>query len=114
MTKQVIGAQGEITIIKIDAIPAGELRPCARNANGEWIVSHSETGSHHLLDGGEVMERVGSDFVGRLYATLTKPARLHQSAAAPHEAYTLAPGFYEFRLAREFDPFSEQVRRVAD
>lgn len=113
--KKIIGAQGEITIIRIDAIPAGaEMRPAERAANGEWIISHSESGHHHLLSGGDVMERVGTDFVGRLYATLTKPERLHQSASVPHAPFELEPGLYEFRLAREFDPFAEQARRVAD
>lgn len=115
MAKQIIGAQGEITIIKIDAIPEGvTLRPCERAANGEWIISHSESGHHHLLSGGDVMERVGDDFVGRLYATLTTTERLHQSAAVPHAPYVLEPGVYEFRLAREYDPFAAQARRVAD
>jgi hypothetical protein len=116
MGKEIIGAQGEITIIRIDAIPAGaKLKPAERAPDGRgWIVSHSESGHHHVLDGGEVMERTDGDFVTRLYATLTEPARLLQTAAAAHEPYVLPPGVYEFRLAREYDPFSEQARRVAD
>lgn len=35
-------------------------------------------------------------------------------AAAPHGGYDLDAGIYEFRISREFDPFSEQARRVAD
>lgn len=114
MTKQIIGAQGEITIIKLDAAPA-DFAPgnVERHAKG-WIISHSESGHHHLLSGGEVMERQHDGALRSIYAILDAPARLFQDADAPHEAYDLAPGFYEFKLAREYDPFAEQARRVAD
>ena len=49
-----------------------------------------------------------------LYAILDSPAALIQDAAAPHAGYPLPPGFYELRIAREFDPFAEQARIVAD
>jgi len=116
MTKQIIGAQGEITIIKIDAIPGGiETKPVERSAKG-WIISHSESGHHHVLTGGEVMERTDKVPAGMqvLYALLDDPASLIQDAQVPHGGYDLAPGTYEFRISREYDPFAEQVRRVAD
>ena len=116
MAKQIIGAQGEITIIKIDALPDGmETRAAERAAKG-WIISHSESGHHHLLTGGDVMERTSNVPAGMqiLYAILENPAALIQDAATPHGGFDLAPGFYEFRISREFDPFSAQARRVAD
>lgn len=117
MTKQIIGAQGEITILKIDAAPA-DFRAMAsveRTAKG-WIISHSESGHHHLLTAGEVMERTEHVPEGMkiLYAILENPAQLVQDAAVPHGRFHLSPGVYEFRVAREFDPFAEQARRVAD
>ena len=114
--KQVIGAQGEITIIKVDALPEGiATNPAERTTKG-WIVSHSESGHHHVLTGGEVMERTEGVRPGMqvLYALLTEPASLVQDAAVPHGGYDLEPGVYEFRIAREYDPFAEQARRVAD
>lgn len=116
MTKQIIGAQGEITIIKIDALPEGvETKPVERVAKG-WIISHSESGHHHLLTGGDVMERASGVPAGMqvLYAILENPEALIQDAATPHGGYDLPAGFYEFRISREYDPFAEQVRRVAD
>ena len=116
MTKQIIGAQGEITIIKIDALPADmETKPVERTGKG-WIISHSESGHHHVLTGGDVMERVDAVPAGmqKLYALLTEPASLVQDAAVPHGGYDLLPGIYEFRVSREYDPFAEQARRVAD
>ena len=116
MAKQVIGAQGEIIIIKIDALPEGmESAPVERTAKG-WIISHSESGHHHLLTGGDVIERVDNipDGMKKLYALLDAPASLVQDAQVPHGGYDLEPGIYEFRIAREYDPFLEQARRVAD
>ena len=42
------------------------------------------------------------------------PRALVQDAPTPHESYDLPGEFYEFRVAREYDPFAEQARRVAD
>lgn len=117
MTKQIIGAQGEITIIKIDAAPCGfdQMTPAERIALGA-VVSHSESGNHHVLTEGTVMERTKDVPQGMriLYAILEKPGQLVQDATVPHGHYDLDSGFYEFRIAREFDPFAEQARQVAD
>lgn len=115
MAKQIIGAQGEITIIKIDAIPQTKTKTVEK-AGANWIISHSESGHHHVLTGGDVMERVENVPQGMqvLYAILDKPASLVQDAAVPHGGYDLEPGFYEFRISREFNPFAEEARRVAD
>ena len=116
MTKEIIGAQGEITIIRVAALPEGfESKPAERTAKG-WIISHSESGHHHLLTGGDVMERTDKVPAGMqvLYAILEQPAALIQDAAVPHGGYDLPAGLYEFRISREYDPFAEQARRVAD
>ena len=117
MTKQIIGAQGEITIIKIDAAPAGfaDMAPVQRVRLGA-IVSHSESGNHHVLTEGTVMERTKDVPQGmrKLYAILENPGKLIQDASTPHGSFDLPAGFYEFRIAREFDPFAEQSRQVAD
>lgn len=114
--KKIIGAQGEITIIQIDALPEGMERKTVERVAKGWIISHSESGNHHLLTGGEVMERTDNIPSGMqmLYAILDEPASLIQDAPVPHGGYDLAPGIYQFRISREFDPFAEQARRVAD
>jgi len=116
MTKQIIGAQGEITIIKIDALPKDIETKSVQHVQKGWVISHSESGNHHLLTGGDVMERTSKVPAGMqiLYAILDKPEALIQDAPVPHGGYNLLPGFYEFRISREFDPFAEQARRVAD
>lgn len=112
MKKQIIGAQGEITIIKLDSAPQVETRPHA----GGLIISHSESGHHHVLTGGDVLEPVSPAQlrVRTIYAKLERTEQLKQNAATPHAPHMLEPGWYEFRIAREFDPFSDQIRDVAD
>ncbi len=114
--KKIIGAQGENTIIQIDALPEGmTTKPVERTAKG-WIISHSESGHHHVLTGGDVMERTDNVPAGmqKLYAILDEPASLIQDARVPHDSFTGLKGIFEFRISREFDPFAEQARRVAD
>lgn len=112
--KEIIGAQGEITIIKIDALPEMQSN-LAERVSGGSIVSHSESGNHHLLEHADVLERTDVPAGMRiLYAVLDSPDKLYQDTSNPHEHYDLEPGVYEFRCAREYNPFSEQARRVAD
>jgi hypothetical protein len=90
-------------------------KPVKRSVNG-YIISHSEAGHHHLLSGGNVMERTDKVPAGMqvFYALLDKPERFYQNAANPHGEYEMNPGIYELRVSREYDPFAEQARRVAD
>ena len=92
-----------------------ETTPGQRGSKG-WIISHSESGNHHILTGGDVMERTDNvpEGMRKLYALLDEPASLVQDAAVPHGSYDLAPGIYEMRISREYDPFAEQARQVAD
>lgn len=114
MNRECIGAQGEITIFRIEKMPEG-LKPSTEGKTAKGaIISHSESGHHHVLvGGGEVMERERAG-MKMLYAVLENPGQLVQDAVVPHETHNLPPGVYEFRIAREFDPFAEQARRVAD
>lgn len=119
MPRTVIAAQGEANIYRIDALPSGmSTRPAERDAQGRAIIGHSESGHHHTLDDPsvEVMERMDNVPAGMkiLYAIVRNPTALRQDAASPHVAIPLDPGIYEYRISREFDPFSEQARRVAD
>ena len=114
--KEIIGQQGEVRIVRIGALPTEMLtKPAERTAKG-YIISHSESGHHHVLTGGDVMERTDNVPAGMqiFYAILDQPQSFVQDAANPHGGYDLPPGLYEFRVSREFAPFAEQARRVAD
>lgn len=114
--KQVIGQQGECRIVKIDCLPEGMTTKKADCVVKGFVISHSESGHHHVLTGGDVMERTDKVPVGmqQFYAILDAPQKFIQDAANPHGGYNLDPGIYRFDVSREFDPFAEQARRVAD
>jgi hypothetical protein len=114
--KEVIGQQGEVRIIKIDSIPSKMQTKKVNRITKGFIISHSESGHHHLLTGGDVMERTDKVPAGmqQFYAILDAPQKFIQDAANPHGGYDLDPGIYRFDVSREFDPFAEQARRVAD
>lgn len=114
--KQVIGQQGECRIVKIDALPKDMTTKPAQKTTKGYIISHSESGHHHLLTGGDVMERTDKVPAGmqQFYAILDAPEKFIQDAANPHGGYDLDPGIYRFDVSREYDPFAEQVRRVVD
>lgn len=117
--KTIIGAQGEVTVFLISAHPA-EAAPVEtpeRNSAGNIIVGHSESGHHHVIAGGgdvTVLERPAAAGMKILYAILQEPGELVQDAPTPHEKIGLPAGILEFRIAREFNPFTEQARQVAD
>lgn len=114
--KKVVGQQGEVRIVQIEAIPTNAKTKQVERGKGGFIISHSESGHHHVLRDGEVMESIKYVPAGMhiFYAILEKPTMFEQDAANPHGGFKLDPGVYEFRVSREFDPFEEQARRVAD
>lgn len=106
----------KIRIIKLDALPEGMTTMDVEKVEAGWIIRHSDRGHHLILTGGDVANRIDNvpHDMDSLYAQLDKPASLIQDAPSPHEDYNLDSGIYCFRVAREYDPFAEQVRRVAD
>lgn len=115
--REIIGAQGEVAIFRLTGgMPAGVKPFTDRDGRGRPIISHSEKGHHHVLDAAvDVMENPAPPAGMRiLYALLTEPTALIQDAPDAHGSHDLAPGLYEFRISREYDPFAEQARRVAD
>jgi len=93
-----------------------KTKPVLKNAQGAAIISHSESGNHHVIAGAEVLERTDNVPAGMaiLYAIVDNPTALKQDASHPHKQIDLDPGLYEIRVSREFNPFEEQIRRVAD
>lgn len=111
---QNIGAHGEITFIRVDALPDDFISDAAQN--GEFIVAHSETGHHHVLDAD------GVEYMADKEDALVAWARIQREHGAPlkhkrandtHRTLTIAPGLYKIRHARERD-LAGEVRRVAD
>jgi hypothetical protein len=113
---QKIAAQGEVTIRRINRIPAGCTPMKAEG--GRFIVGHSETGHHHVIGANGVSVSVldrPPEGMRVLYAILEGPTSLdHLRDHDTHESIMLEPGSYEIRIAREFDHYAELARQSSD
>lgn len=107
--------QGEVRIKRIAELPTDEtLTPVAKTKQG-YILAHSESGHHHILTGGEVLERPAKmTGLQRMYAVITQTEKVIQDAAAPHKTQILEAGIYDIRISREFNPFLQAARKVSD
>ena len=100
-----IAAQGDMMLVRITELPA-TAKP-AQPENGVFILTHSETGHHHI-----VIERPSIKlFQDMLNADLSyllvedEPAILeHLRPTDTHEALEIKPGIYEVRRQREYSP----------
>lgn len=114
---ETLGAQGEIRMYRVDEIPAS-AKPMERE-NGRFIIGHSETGHHHVLEATRVQVFADPDApqgMTVLYAILESPGALeHLRGHDTHAPHAFEPGDkIMFRTDREFDPYAELARRVAD
>ena len=113
-------AQGEITLTRIGdlgaTLPAGYTPLPAED--GQIIVGHSETGHHHTMEAAhvtaEVMDRP-PEGMRILRLIVQRPTALaHHRGHDTHAALMVEPGVYEARIQREYDPYQQLARRVAD
>jgi hypothetical protein len=83
--------------------------------NGKFIIAHSETGHHHVIDAprAEVYEAADDSFVAYI-KTLGDGAEItHERSFDTHETISLEPNsFYEVRRQREYVP--QGFRKAAD
>lgn len=114
---ETLGAQGEIRIFRIDAIPEN-AKPLKRES-GKFIIGHSETGHHHVLEAERVQVFEATEApqgMRVLYALLDSPGSLeHLRGHDTHAPHAFNTGDkIMFRTDREYDPYAELARRVAD
>ena len=113
---QNMAAQGDILLIKIDALPKGVV--AVEPENGRHIVAHSETGHHHVIErerAGAVttMYRLPEEIYELFLVVEGGPTLLeHERPFDTHEPIQLGEGIYKVRRQREYTP--EGYRRVAD
>ena len=105
-----ICAQGDVLIRRIEAMPSGLKKI---DPDGAYvIVTHSETGHHHVMDADKAEMFQGPDLL-TAFLLVRKACKLtHLRPHDTHEAIKFSPGVYEVRRQREYVP--EGFRRVAD
>lgn len=100
---------GEIMLVPVSEIPTGHT-----STHDLYIVGHSETGHHHVLESTKQFEITESD-KKELFFRLFEPAKLvHKKASDRHKDLVIAPGLYKRFHDTEYDPFSKIIRDVAD
>ena len=114
--KHIIGQpvfQGDVCLLPVDSLPASaEL---TKPENGAFIVTHSETGHHHV-----VMERPNVrmyqdklDIMRGWLEITDEPVTLeHLRSTDTHEAISFEPGIWEIKRQVEYSPAGWQ--RAAD
>lgn len=115
-----IGAQGDMMLVRVDALPAG-LTPVAP-VEGRHVLAHSETGHNHVVLERPTVQLFSAMDDLRALTTGAPPAYLvvedepavleHLRDFDTHESVEIQPGIYEVRRQREYTP--EGFRRAAD
>lgn len=113
-------AQGEISIRRVGGVPKRVdipkgFAPLAPE-RGKLIIGHSKTGHHHVMTAERVTAYVReSEGMRILRLIVEQPTALeHLRPHDTHEPILFAPGEYELRIGREYDPYEQIARRQAD
>jgi hypothetical protein len=106
-----MAAQGDVMFIRVNDLPKN--LDVAKEENGKFIVAHSGTGHHHVIDSKNAQMLIDKTNVFISYIKVSKPTEVeHQRSFDTHQSLLLAPGNYEVRRQREYVP--KGFRRVAD
>ena len=103
MTRKSI-CQGDMYLIPIKAIPA-EAKPVQAD-NGRYIVTHSETGHHHVvMERPDVQMFKGMDMFRDFLKVGDAPAELvHLRETHTHAPQTIAPGAWLVQRQAAYTP----------
>ena len=93
------------------------LMPVNKEVKGEshktFIVAHSETGHHHVLESKKPFTISDSD--KEFLIELFEPAKLvHKKTFDAHPTKTVQPGRYQVIHKLEYSPAEKALRRVTD
>jgi hypothetical protein len=109
-------AQGDLFVRRIEKLPEG-LKPMATES-GNYIVAHSETGHHHVIEARPNVTVYATDdplvsYLQVIEATDATEAIIeHLRSFDTHESIKVGAGNYEIRRQREYAP--KGWRRVQD
>lgn len=100
---------GECWLQPVDKFPKGKLIK-----HDMFIVGHSETGHHHVLEGDvQVLEPTNLED-GVFFELLGEGKLVHQKTVNRHHDLVVAPGKYRVIHKQEYSPFTKVMERVWD
>lgn len=103
---------GEIFLQMIDSeeLPKGKFIQ-----HKTFIVGHSETGHHHVLESAQEFEVMTVGDKKELYLRLFEPAKLvHNKTVNKHKTLPVIQGTYKVINKLEYSPFTKIMERVFD
>jgi len=106
-------AQGDMLLTRIDKLPSRALEHQKAEDNGTHILTHSETGHHHVVASQHVdfFKAANDPLIGFIVVGKTT-ALQHLREHDTHETVTLSPGTYQINRQREYELGG--FRQVAD
>lgn len=110
--KQQIVRHGEVLLVPVDTIPN---KAKLVNKGKDYVVAHSETGHHHVLELAKKQLRV-YELDNELYLDVGDVGKLvhKKSGTDTHKTHTIAPGKYKIVIKQAFDYFKKALIRVRD
>lgn len=100
---------GEVLMQPVSEIPKGKS-----GHHTSFIVGHSETGHHHVLESKTEFEvtKISDDSI---WVQIFEPAKLnHKKTVNRHKDLVVQPGKYQVIRKKEYDPFEKVMREVWD
>jgi hypothetical protein len=89
-----------------------------KSKDGTFSIAPSINGHNHVIDaGGSSVFMLNNPPTGMriLYATIANSTALrHLRGHHTHESILLDPGMYEFRIAREFNPYASLAEAASE
>lgn len=99
---------GEVVLTPVTEVPKGKT-----SKQTSFIVGHSETGHHHVLQGTEF--EVTEISKNELYIRLFQPGKLvHQKQVDKHKTLPVSPGMYKISYKTEYSPWTKLISKVQD
>lgn len=103
---------GEILLKPISADKMPKLKA---EKHKKFIVGHSKTGHHHVLESKTEFEVMTDKEKGDLYLRLFEPAKLvHKKTYDMHRTLDVPATTFKVLHKTEYDPFSRLVKEVKD
>jgi len=115
-TFQKCAAQGDAMFVRVDSLPKG-VKPIAPE-QGKFILAHSETGHHHVMEARPNVKVFSTDNPLISYLQVVEAADEaetfieHLRSFDTHEPISFKPGIYQVINQRESAP--EGWRKAAD
>lgn len=99
---------GEIMLVPVQEVPSGKTA-----SYNVFIVGHSETGHHHVLEATRSFEI--TEVNDELYFRLFEPGKLvHKKATDRHKDLAIPAGIYKRFHDTEYNPFTRLIESVRD